>query len=81
MGVIVADAIARPVKKIPSKGKLGLVDTLSLYTGGCAESAAIAMTKIGIRATIIGKIGDDSFGNFIKNVFIEHKVITDGLII
>ncbi len=81
IGVIVADAIAKPVKIIPSKGKLELVDTLSLYTGGCAASASIDMAKIGIKAAIIGKIGNDGFGNFMKNAFVENNVITDGLII
>jgi len=81
VGVIVADAIAKPVRIIPSKGKLELVDTLSLYTGGCAASAAIDMAKIGINAAIIGKIGNDGFGNFMKNAFVENNVITDGLII
>ena len=81
VGVIVADAIAKPVKIIPSKGKLELVDTLSLYTGGCAASAAIDMAKIGINAAIIGKIGNDGFGHFMKNAFVENKVITDGLIV
>ncbi|MEI6579894.1 MAG: carbohydrate kinase family protein [Eubacteriales bacterium] len=81
VGVIVADAIAKPVKIIPSKGKLELVDTLSLYTGGCAASAAIDMAKIGIKAAIVGKIGNDGFGNFMKSAFVENNVITDGLII
>jgi len=81
VGVIVADAIAKPVKIIPSKGKLELVDTLSLYTGGCAASAAIDMAKIGINAAIIGKIGNDGFGHFMKIAFNENKVITDGLIV
>ena len=74
VGVIVADAIAKPVKIIPSKGKLELVDTLSLYTGGCAASAAIDMAKIGIKAAIIGKIGNDGFGNFMKNAFVEKEL-------
>lgn len=81
VGVIVADAIAKPVKTIPSKGKLELVDTLSLYTGGCAASAAIDMAKIGIKAAIVGKIGNDGFGHFMRNAFEENNVITDGLII
>ena len=81
VGVIVADAIAKPVRIIPSKGKLELVDSLSLYTGGCAASAAIDMAKIGIKVAIIGKIGNDGFGNFMKNSFEESKVITDGLIV
>lgn len=81
VGIIVADAIAKPVEKIPAKGKLELVDTLSLYTGGCAASASIDMAKIGIKVAIIGKMGNDGFGTFMKNAFLENGVITDGLII
>lgn len=80
VGIIVADAIAKPVEKIPEKGKLELVDTLSLYTGGCAASASIDMAKIGIRAAIIGKMGNDGFGAFMKNAFETTGVNTDGLI-
>ncbi len=81
VGIIVADAIAKPVEKIPAKGKLELVDTLSLYTGGCAASAAIDMAKIGINVAIIGKMGNDGFGKFMKSAFEEYGVDTDGLII
>jgi sugar/nucleoside kinase (ribokinase family) len=80
VGIIVADAIAKPVEKIPAKGKLELVDTLSLYTGGCAASASIDMAKIGINVAIIGKIGNDGFGKFMKSAFEDNGVLTDGLI-
>lgn len=80
VGIIVADAIAKPVEKIPAKGKLELVDTLSLYTGGCAASASIDMAKIGIKVALIGKMGDDGFGAFMRSAFDETGVITDGLV-
>jgi sugar/nucleoside kinase (ribokinase family) len=81
VGIIVADAIAKPVEKIPAKGKLELVDTLSLYTGGCAASASIDMAKIGIDVALIGKMGNDGFGAFMRSAFDETGVITDGLVI
>lgn len=81
VGVIVADAIAKPVKIIPAKGKLELVDTLALYTGGCAASAAIDMAKIGINVALVGKMGNDGFSTFMKSAFDENGVITEGLII
>ncbi len=81
IGILVADAIAKPVEKIPEKGKLELVDTLGLYTGGCAASAAIDMSIIGRNVAIIGKIGNDGFGMFMKNALEQKKVSTKGLIV
>lgn len=81
VGILVADAIAKPVEEIPAKGKLVLVDTLSLYTGGCASSASIDMAKIGSQVALIGKIGNDGFGRFIKSALIDEGVNTNYLVI
>ncbi len=81
VGVIVADAIAKPVRVIPAKGKLELVDTLELYTGGCAASASIDMAKLGTDVALVGKIGDDGFGKFMLSALRENGVNTDGLIV
>lgn len=81
VGILVADAIAKPVEKIPAKGKLELVDTLGLYTGGCAASAAIDLAIIGRSVGIIGKIGNDGFGMFMKNSLSDKGVDIKGLIV
>ncbi|MHB1485836.1 MAG: carbohydrate kinase family protein [Saccharofermentanales bacterium] len=81
VGILVADAIAKPVEKIPEKGRLELVDTLGLYTGGCASSASIDMSIIGRNVAIIGKIGNDGFGMFMKNSLEQKGVGTKGLIV
>lgn len=79
VGILVADCIAKPVKVIPEKGKLELVDSIGLYSGGCAASASINITKIGKKAVIIGKIGNDGFGMFMKSSLESHGVDTRGL--
>lgn len=81
VGILVADAIAKPVKKIPEKGKLELVENLALYTGGCASNSAIDMSVIGRDVAIVGKIGNDGFGMFIKNSLENYKLDTKGLVI
>ena len=79
VGILVADVIAKPVDNIPGKGLLGLIDEISLHNGGCAMSASIAMSKIGLKTAVLGKVGNDIFGEYLKNVLIENKVNTDGL--
>jgi len=81
VGILVADAIAKTVDKLPGKGKLDLVDQLELFTGGCAVNSAIAMAKIGMNTAIIGKIGEDGFGKFIHSVLKEENVNVNGLVV
>ena len=40
LGILVADAIARPVDELPPRGALELVDEISLHGGGCALNTA-----------------------------------------
>lgn len=79
VGILVADAIAKPVEKIPEKGKLETVERLTLHSGGCASSASIDMAKIGLKTCIAGKIGDDGFGRFMRAEIENNGVDTSGL--
>ncbi len=81
VGILVADVIAKTVDELPGKGKLGLINQLDLYTGGCAVNSGIALARIGLKPAIVGKIGDDGFGKFIYNVLVEEKVNIDGLVV
>ena len=81
VGILVADAIAKPVTKLPDQGKLDLVDSIGLYTGGCASSASINISKIGLDVAILGKIGNDGFGVFMNKSLQDNGVITKGLAI
>lgn len=65
IGLLVADCIAKTVSKIPERGKLGLIDSLKLYSGGCAMNAAVDLKKIGAEVNILGMVGDDGFGSFL----------------
>ncbi|CEP67753.1 Carbohydrate kinase PfkB [Moorella glycerini] len=65
LGIMVADLVGRPVRVIPEKGKLTLVDTMELHTGGCAVNTGRALSKLGIKTGVIGKLGADALGDFI----------------
>jgi len=80
VGILVADVIAKTVDTIPGKGKLGLINSLDLRNGGCAMTAAVNMATIGRSTAILGKIGKDGFGSYLKGVLQEAGVDTNGLI-
>jgi len=81
IGILVADVISKPVDEIPERGKLGLIDSIELYTGGCAVNAAIDLAKIGLSTALIGKIGNDGFGKFISGTLKEAGVDISGLVV
>lgn len=65
LGIMVADVVGRPLKALPDRGRLVLVDEMSLHTGGCAINTATALSGLGLPVEVIGKIGLDAFGDFL----------------
>ena len=80
LGQIVADVLVKGIKGLPERGKLLLLDNLSLHTGGSAVNTAIALSKLGIKSGVIGKVGRDTFGNFILKELKENNVDTKGIV-
>ena len=79
VGILVADVMTKPVDSVPEKGFLSHVDAIELYSGGNAMTAAVNMRKMGIDSAIIGKVGEDMFGNFLEAKMIDMGVNTKGL--
>ena len=63
-GVIVADHISTPIDHVPAAGELVRADELILNIGGCASNAAMDLARLGVHATVCGRVGDDVFGRF-----------------
>ena len=80
LGILVADAIARPVDGLPHRGALELVDEVSLHGGGCALNTASALVRLGLEAAVIGKVGADPFGDFILQLLDERGVERSGVL-
>ena len=67
VGIVVADFFSSPIPRVPKPGELMLVDSIMLDTGGCAANTAVALTKLGMRVGVVGKVGNDPFGKFVIN--------------
>ena len=65
MGIVIADCVARPVDRSPAPGQLALVDEIGLFVGGSAVNSAAALSKLGVRCAVVGRIGRDGFGDFL----------------
>lgn len=67
VGILVADVIVEPVDGYPGRGVLKQVNGITLHNGGNAMTASINLTKMGTPAFIVGKVGDDMFGAYLKS--------------
>ena len=79
LGILVADIIGRPLRTVPDPGRLVLVDEMSMHTGGCAINTATALARLGLPVEVIGKVGTDSFGDFVLNALAERGISSKGV--
>jgi sugar/nucleoside kinase (ribokinase family) len=80
LGILVADAIARPVHELPERGTLGLVDEIALRGGGCALNTASALAKLGLSSAVVGKVGRDALGDFVLGLLRDRAVDVSGVL-
>lgn len=76
VGIMVADIKVRPVTKIPERGLLETVDMIELHSGGNAMTAAININRLGLSASITGKVGCDSLGDYLISELEKNSVNT-----
>lgn len=66
LGILVADVVAKPVERMPGRGQLQPVERMELHLGGCAANTAVALAKLGIPTAVVGKVGQDGFGDYLE---------------
>ncbi len=80
LGILVADLIGRPIDRLPERGRLALVDDMSLHIGGCASNTSIVLAKLGIETAVLGKVGSDGLGDFVTSELERSSVHCQGLV-
>jgi sugar/nucleoside kinase (ribokinase family) len=65
LGIVVADHVCEPISHLPRAGELVLTPRTQLSIGGCAANVAVDLVRLGRRAAVIGRVGDDPFGRFV----------------
>src|SRR5262245_56141941 len=83
-GIVVADFVCAPVPHVPPAGGLVMTDAVTLAIGGCASNVAVDLARLGRRAVVVGRVGDDMPGQFVcdelaaAGVDIGHVVKSPG---
>lgn len=80
VGVVCADVMARPVEALPPRGQLALVDQLGMHLGGLAGVTAAVYARLGGQSAFVGRVGRDSFGDFLVAALNDAGVDTSGVL-
>ena len=78
-GIVVADVFVPPLARLPEPGELVATDDFVVETGGCAANTAIALARLGVRPTVVAKVGDDLFGDFVRDELVGDGVDVSGV--
>ncbi len=80
-GLIVADVIGEPIdlRHPPEPGGLGLVNSVTLTTGGNACNTAVAMAKLGMKVAAAGLVGEDVLGTAVTEQLRSSGVDTSAI--
>jgi len=73
-GIVVADHVSSPISHLPAAGELVMADRLILTIGGCAANVAVDLAKMGVRASVVGRVGSDVFGRVVSGMLRDHGV-------
>ena len=65
-GIIVADFICEPIEALPAAGALMMTPGISWAIGGCASNVAADLARVGLRSAVVGRVGDDPAGDFVR---------------
>ncbi|REJ74683.1 MAG: sugar kinase [Planctomycetota bacterium] len=79
-GLIVADHVCAPIEKIPPAGQLEMTDRIDLTIGGCGSNVAVDLSRLGLRACVAGRVGNDALGRHVCQVLRDEGVASEHVI-
>lgn len=75
VGSVNADLVIG-VDRRPAAGETVLGSDLATYPGGKGANQAVAAARLGAQAALVGRVGSDSFGGFLRSVLADEGVGT-----
>jgi argininosuccinate lyase len=66
IGCVQADVVMSPITDLPSPGGTSLAEQMTVRVGGAGANAALASVETGMETRLIGCIGDDQLGGWMR---------------
>jgi sugar/nucleoside kinase (ribokinase family) len=76
IGLTTLDVVARPIDALPQAESTVLVEAVALAPAGTAAGAAYVAAKLGMNVALIGAVGDDLAGRFVRLALDEAGIDT-----
>ena len=80
VGNAVADVLARPVDHLAPSGTSQPLDDVALGPGGNSINTAISLARLGISVRVAAAVGDDRFGQFMRDRVRAEGIDDGGLV-
>ena len=80
LGNVLVDVLVKPVDKLPPPGGLLSVEHVELALGGCASNTSVALSRLGVKTSLWGKVGRDHFSRFAMEEVERSGVETSGMV-
>jgi sugar/nucleoside kinase (ribokinase family) len=80
LGLLVADTVGKTIDNLPARGTLALIERIELHIGGNAANTSAALAKLGVPVAMLGKVGNDGFGDFMIGALTKLGVDIRGVV-
>ena len=80
VGSINMDLVAR-MARLPRPGEAVHGQSFQTIPGGKGANQAVAVARLGVRVTLIGRVGEDSFGEALLRSLAGHGVVTEQVLV
>lgn len=74
LGNVNIDLIMGPLPRLPSWGHELVVSSMETRASGAAGYTAMALDRLGLSSFVVGTIGDDAWGDFIRREFARYPL-------
>lgn len=78
-GAHIADALGWPFTAVPPGQQLAMLNRIKFTVAGTAAAPSVNLAKLGVDVATVGRVGDDSIGDFIRTTMEGYGVDTTHL--
>ncbi|QGF22392.1 carbohydrate kinase family protein [Raineyella fluvialis] len=78
-GAHIADALGWPFTEVPPGQQLAILERIKFTVAGTAAAPSVNLAKLGVDVATVGRIGDDSIGEFVRTTMERYGVDTTHL--
>jgi len=81
MGAHIADALGWPFTAVPPGQHLEFIEQIKFTVAGTAAAPSVNLAKLGVDVATVGRIGNDTIGDFLRSTMAGYGVNTDHLVV